>query len=128
MKLLLDTHTFIWWDSDPNKLSPKALSLCQDTANTLIISVASAWEMRIKAQLGKLKLTVPLADIIASQQQSSNVEVLSVSLPHVLALEQLPDYHKDPFDRILIAQAIVENAILISRDIVFEQYPVNVQW
>lgn len=128
MKLLLDTHTFIWWDSDPTRLSPKALSLCQNPSNTLLFSVASAWEMQIKAQLGKLTFTLPLADIIEGQQQSSNVEVLPVGLTHVLALEKLPEIHKDPFDRLLIAQAIVEDAVLVSQDTLFQQYPVNVQW
>jgi PIN domain nuclease of toxin-antitoxin system len=84
--------------------------------------------MQIKAQLGKLKLTLRLADIIASQQQTHNVEVLPVNLSHVLALENLPEHHKDPFDRILISQALVEGATLVSRDKVFEQYAVNVEW
>lgn len=128
MKLLLDTHTFIWWDSEPARLSSKALSLCQDSSNTLLFSVASAWEMQIKAQLGKLRFALPLVDIIAGQQQSSNIEVLPVSLTHVLALENLPAHHKDPFDRLLIAQAIVEDAILISQDTLFQQHPINVQW
>jgi PIN domain nuclease of toxin-antitoxin system len=69
MKLLLDTHTFIWWDSQPAKLSQKALALCQEPTNTLLLSVASIWEMQIKLQLGKLKLNLPLAEVIESQQQ-----------------------------------------------------------
>ena len=128
MKLLLDTHTFIWWDSNPGKLSRKALALCEDPANIVLLSVASAWEMQIKTQLGKLKLALPLAEIIASQQQAHNVEVLPVSLAHVLSLEELPAHHKDPSDRLLISQALVEGATLISHDAIFEQYPINVQW
>jgi len=128
MKLLLDTHAFIWWVSDPSKLSSRALALCQDPANSLLFSVASAWEMQIKVQLGKMELSQPLANIIADQQQSGNIELFPVILTHVLALENLPGHHKDPFDRLLIAQAIVENAVLVSRDEVFKQYPVNVQW
>ncbi|HEX8597719.1 MAG TPA: type II toxin-antitoxin system VapC family toxin [Chloroflexia bacterium] len=128
MRLLLDTHTFIWWDSEPVRLSSRALALCEDPSNTILLSVASVWEMQIKAQLGKLKLTLRLADIIASQQQTHNVEVLPVNLSHVLALENLPEHHKDPFDRILISQALVEGATLVSRDKVFEQYAVNVEW
>ena len=128
MKLLLDNHTFIWWDSNPDKLSPKALALCEDPANIVLLSVASAWEMQIKAQLGKLRLALPLAEIIASQQQAHNIEVLQVSLAHVLSLEELPAHHKDPFDRLLISQAMVEGAALISHDMIFEQYPIDVQW
>ncbi len=128
MKLLLDTHTFIWWDSEPAKLSPQALTLCQERTNSLLLSVASAWEMQIKLQLGKLKLTLPLAEIIESQQQRNNIEILPVLLPHVLALQSLPAHHKDPFDRLLIAQANVEEAILVSSDPVFVQYVVKVVW
>jgi PIN domain nuclease of toxin-antitoxin system len=128
MKLLLDTHTFIWWDSEPAKLSPQILTLCQERTNSLLLSVASVWEMQIKLQLGKLKLILPLADIIESQQQGNNIEILPVLLQHVLALQSLPAHHKDPFDRLLIAQANVEEAILVSSDPIFAQYVVNVVW
>lgn len=125
MKLLLDTHTFIWWDSEPNKLSPKVLALCQDQANIVLFSVASVWEIQIKLQLGKLKLNLPLAEVIENQQQINNIEVLPVTLSHVLALQSLPAHHKDPFDRLLIAQANVENAVIVSNDSVFAKYPVK---
>lgn len=128
MKLLLDTHTFIWWDSEPAKLSPQVLALCQDRTNSLLLSVASVWEMQIKLQLGKLKLDLPLAEIIESQQQRNNIEILPVLLTHVLALQSLPAHHKDPFDRLLIAQANVEEAALASSDPVFAKYAVNVLW
>lgn len=128
MKLLLDTHIFIWWDSEPAKLSPQVLALCQDRTNTVLLSVASVWEMQIKLQLGKLKLTLPLAEIIESQQQRNNIEILPVLLTHVLALQSLPAHHKDPFDRLLIAQANVEEAVLASSDPVFAKYAVNVLW
>jgi PIN domain nuclease of toxin-antitoxin system len=93
-----------------------------------MISVVSAWEMQIKVQLGKLSLTAPLGEIIAGQQKLNQLEVLPINLPHILALDGLPNHHKDPFDRLLIAQARIENAVLISRDTVFGQYPVNVEW
>jgi len=128
MRLLLDTHAFIWWDNDLAKLSTPARALCQDTSNTLLLSVASVWEMQIKIQLGKLQLPLPMSDMIAGQQSRNRLEVLPINLPHVLALENLPVHHKDPFDRLLIAPAIVENAVLVSRDDVFKHYPVNVQW
>jgi PIN domain nuclease of toxin-antitoxin system len=128
MKLLLDTHTFLWWDSEPSKLSSKVLALCQDRANTVLLSVVSVWEMQIKSQLGKLKLSVPLAEVVEIQRQINNIEVISITLAHVLALENLPTPHKDPFDRLLIAQANVEGAVLVSDDSIFEEYPVKVIW
>jgi PIN domain nuclease of toxin-antitoxin system len=128
MKLLLDTHAFIWWDSEPGKLSPQALLLCQDRENSLLLSVASIWEMQIKLQLGKLSLKLPLAVVIEGQRQTNGVEVLPVRLEHVLALEMLPPHHKDPFDRLLIAQAQIENAVLVSGDPVFTKYPIAAIW
>ena len=128
MKVLLDTHAFIWWDSAPEKLSPQARAACQDRANLLLFSVASAWEMQIKLQLDKLRLRLSLAEVIADQQQTNNIQVLPVALAHVLALQGLPAHHKDPFDRLLIAQANTEEAILVSHDPVFAHYPVEVLW
>jgi PIN domain nuclease of toxin-antitoxin system len=128
VKLLLDTHTFIWWDSEPAKLSSQVLALCQNRTNRLLLSVASVWEMQIKLQLGKLKLNLPLAEIIESQQQRNNIEVLSVALAHVLALQNLPLHHKDPFDCLLIAQANVEDVTLVSNDPMFTKYAVKVVW
>lgn len=90
MKLLLDTHAFIWWDNEPAKLSPRVLALCQDRANTVLLSVASVWEMQIKFQLGKLKLSLPLAEMIASQKRINNIRMLPIILAHVLALQDLP--------------------------------------
>ena len=94
MKLLLDTHAFIWWDSNPAKLSSNALALCQDQSNTLLLSVASIWEMQIKLQLGKLKLSLSLAEVIEGQQQLNNLDLLPVLLEHVLHLEGLPPITK----------------------------------
>ena len=127
MRLLLDTHTFIWWDSDPARLSAVALAALRDPTNTVWLSVVSIWEILIKAQLGKLSVRLPLPDIVA-QQQANGLRVLPVTLTHSLALEGLPSIHKDPFDRLLIAQAIVEGAELVSADHVFVQYPVRLLW
>ena len=128
MKVLLDTHAFIWWDSAPAKLSLRARAACQDRTNLLCFSVASAWEMQIKLQLGKLHLRLPLEELIAGQQQTNDLQVLPVALSHVLTLQSLPAHHKDPFDRLLIAQANAEEATLISHDPVFAHYPVKVLW
>jgi PIN domain nuclease of toxin-antitoxin system len=128
MKVLLDTHAFIWWDSAPDKLSPRARAVCQDRTNLLLLSVASAWEMQIKLQLDKLHLHLPLAEVIIGQQQTNDLQILPVNLNHVLALQGLPAHHKDPFDRLLLAQANAEEATLISHDPVFAHYPVMVLW
>jgi PIN domain nuclease of toxin-antitoxin system len=128
VKLLLDTHTFIWWDSNPAQLSPGALALCSDPANELVVSVTSLWEIQIKRQLGKLDLRLPLAEIVAHQQKTNGVAILPILQAHVLALDELPLHHRDPFDRLLIAQAKVERAGLVSVDPAFKAYPVEVLW
>lgn len=105
MKLLLDTHVFIWWDGDQTKLSAKVLAACQSPANILHLSLASVWEMQIKAQLGKLTLRLPLADILREQQERNGLQIEPTTLDDILALSNLPSLHRDPFDRMLIAQA-----------------------
>ncbi|MEI6443609.1 MAG: type II toxin-antitoxin system VapC family toxin [Nostocales cyanobacterium ELA583] len=127
MKLLLDTHTFIFWDSQPSKLSQRALELLTNKDNLRLLSVVSLWEIQIKQQLGKLTLNKTLEEIILIQQ-NNYIEILPVTVAHILALDSLPLYHKDPFDRLLIAQANRENAVLISCDSVFANYSVQVEW
>ncbi len=122
MKLLLDTHTFIWWNNEPDKLSPQVFKLLENSENIVLLSVVTPWEMQIKLQTGKLKLEIPLSEMINNQLQANNFELLSVTLPHVLGLQTLPTTHKDPFDRLLIAQANVEKATILSKDAVFTQY------
>ena len=128
MNLLLDTHTFIWWSLTPERLSQRVSSLLADPSNELILSVASVWEMQIKLQLGKLNLELPLRELIETQQQRNNLQLLPIQVTHVWALENLPIPHKDPFDRILIAQATVEQYPLLSIDAIFDAYPVNRVW
>ena len=130
MRVLLDTHTFIWWDADKKsgRLSPKAFDFLSDSSNTLVISLATIWEIQIKVQLGKLKLAAPLSEILRQQQQANGVELLPVNVVHILALEALPHHHRDPFDRILVAQAKIENMLLVSKDSVFAQYSIPVLW
>ena len=103
MRLLLDTHTLLWWATDRARLSPVALAVCEDASNVLLLSVVSVWEMQIKTQLGKLTLTIPLATLIDREVNTNGMTLLRVELEHVLALDTLPAYHKDPFDRLLIA-------------------------
>jgi PIN domain nuclease of toxin-antitoxin system len=127
MKLLLDTHTFIWWDSNASRLPPTTLTALRDPANSVVLSAVSVWEMIIKTHLNKLALRLPLSEIIA-EQQANGLSMLHVRLDHVLAIETLPSVHKDPFDRMLVAQANVEEARLVSGDKVFGQYPVPLLW
>ncbi len=127
MKGLVDTHAFIWWYSDPSRLSAAALAFFHDPSRIVLLSVVSVWEILIKFQLGKMTLKMPLRTILA-QQQANGVQILPVTLDHVLAVECLPPVHKDPFDRLLIAQANVERAVLVSADAIFARYPVNVLW
>ena len=125
MKLLLDTHIFIWWADQPERLSQAALSALEDEANELLLSVASVWEMQIKIQLGKLKLSLPLKELIKNQQDINALSVSPVTLTQVLALDALPSHHKDLFDRLLIAQSIEEDLTLVSADSQFSAYSVK---
>ena len=128
MKILLDTHAFIWLDFQPEKLTKKAIEVCQDTSNELYLSMASLWEMQIKAQLGKLKLKIPLEEMLALQQQENDLKVLNFSLAHIYQLQLLPFHHNDPFDRIIIAQSMLENMTLISVDEKLKAYNIAVLW
>lgn len=127
MKLLLDTHTFIWWDSSPDQLSNPAREALEDPTNEVFVSTISLWEMVIKNQLGKLTLHRPL-HVILADQVSQGLRTLPFDTPHVLQISNLPDHHKDPFDRALIAQAQVENAILVTKDSDMSAYQVSLLW
>jgi PIN domain nuclease of toxin-antitoxin system len=128
MKLLLDTHTFLWLDSSPEKLSQRALAACEDPTNQLYLSVVSAWEIQIKRQINRLRLDVPLEQMIRGQESANDLRILPVGLRHVYVLDELPLHHNDPFDRLLIAQAKAEQAWLVSGDNRFQPYPVDVIW
>lgn len=128
MKLLLDTHAFIWWSDEPEKLSEKVLESCQNDENSLILSIASIWEMQIKIQLGKMRLKHSLRYLIENQQNINNLQILPVTINHIYMLENLPMHHRDPFDRLLICQAMEERLVLVSKDSVFSGYPVSIYW
>jgi PIN domain nuclease of toxin-antitoxin system len=125
--VLLDTHTFIWLDGDPSRLSATATAILRDPLCTKLLSTVSVLEIVIKAGLGKLVLHKPMVDILKAQQANGLV-ILPVLLDHALAVATLPTPHKDPFDRVLVAQAVVEGADLLSKDPIFSQYPVRVIW
>lgn len=126
MRYLLDTQIFIWWDSEPERLPARLLELCEVSRNSLVLSVASLWEIQIKAQLGKLDLNRPLSTILIEQRRNNSLQVLPIEADHILALQELPLHHKDPFDRLIIAQARVENLVLLSVDGGLAQYPVTI--
>lgn len=128
MKLLLDTHTFLWWDSQPAKLSARALAACQDPNAELLFSAASALEIVIKTQIGKLKLPRPIEAVIADQRANAGLRLLPATVEHALAVQILPLHHRDPFDRLLIAQATVEGLSVVSADPAFSQYAITVIW
>jgi PIN domain nuclease of toxin-antitoxin system len=128
MKLLLDTHTFLWLASNPEKLSQTGLAACEDLTNELYLSVVSAWEIQIKRQVNRLQLGVPLDQMIQGQRAANGLRILPVKLQHIYILDELPLHHNDPFDRLLIAQAKAEHAWLVSGDSRFQPYPVDVLW
>ena len=124
---ILDTHTFVWWADNSPKLPPTAGTFIRDPANTLFLSVVSVWEIVIKHKLGKLPLSQPLGAFL-SRLPATGITVLPVQIDHALAVDRLPNPHRDPFDRLLAAQAIVEGAVLLTADKIFQQYPVTVVW
>jgi PIN domain nuclease of toxin-antitoxin system len=128
MELLLDTHALIWWDEKPARLGSKARAACLDSANELWLSVASVWEIQIKMMLGRLALRQPLKHLIEDQVKRNGMLILPLKFEHVLRLESLPERHKDPFDRLLVAQALEENCVLVSHDPLIAQYPVTTIW
>jgi PIN domain nuclease of toxin-antitoxin system len=125
MKLLLDTHAFIWWDREPDLIPPKTLELIQRA--DLLLSLVSLWEMQIKTQLGKLSLNLPLAEMVQHHQENG-IELLPITLAHILELDQLPQHHKDPFDRLLLAQSLVESVAIVSKDAIFQSYDSQIIW
>ncbi len=126
MKVLLDTHTFIWAITDERRLSPRARTLI--ASSELWWSVVSLWEAIQKAQVGKLSLPLPAGPMLTGELSSNHVRLLPVSLSHVLRVEELPLHHRDPFDRLLIAQSIEEGWPIVTADPWFARYPVDVIW
>ncbi len=127
MKLLLDTHAFLWFASGSKELSARARRAIENPAHIAYLSVASAWEMAIKLSLGKLTLGVPLDDLIERGVRTGIVE-LAVRRAHVLGVATLPWHHRDPFDRLLVSQALVEGLQLVSADVALDRYPVRRLW
>ena len=127
MKYLLDTQIFIWLDSNSSKLPDEVRDIITNRDNDLFLSLASIWEIQIKHQLGKLKLQIPLEDLVTSQQ-NNGVSLLGIQPQHIYMLSQLPMHHRDPFDRMIIAQSKFNALNVVSSDKRFRDYDVNVVW
>ncbi len=128
MRLLLDTSSFLWFVAGSNKLSRKARKLMEDFDNELALSVASLWEMAIKVSIGKLEMFKEFDEFIPEKLEENEIEILHVRLAHLSEMMKLPFHHRDPFDRLIIAQSISENLPVIACDGIFKKYPVEIRW
>ncbi len=128
MKLLLDTCTFLWLISDANELSPAARNLFQDPANQVFLSSVSAWEIAVKHDLDRLPLPYPAELFVPQQRNLHAIESLPLEEGAALMLAKLPDYHRDPFDRMLVCQANYHGMTLLTPDVQIARYPVRCIW
>jgi PIN domain nuclease of toxin-antitoxin system len=128
MTLLLDTHTFLWFCQGDASLSAAAKTLIEDAANRKMLSMASCWEIAIKAGLGKLTLGEPSATYLPAALSRTGFELLPITLAHATGVERLPQHHRDPFDRLLVAQATAEAIPIVSADVALDSYGVRRMW
>ncbi len=127
MDFLLDTHTYLWFVSGDNQLPLSVSTKIKNLNQPCCISIASFWEITIKQQIGKLNLDMPLEELFEFAVRNQ-IEVLDITLDHLLVLSSLDSFHNDPFDRLIIAQAISEDYTVLTIDGIFEKYPVKQQW
>jgi len=128
MRVLLDTHSFLWYIMDSDRLSEDAEQVISDGSNEVLLSVGSLWEIAIKNGLGKLDLPDAFDVFITEQLRINRIEVLHIALSHLAAYVRLPFHHRDPFDRLLIAQAQAEGLAIVSKDSRFQEYGVGLIW
>ncbi|MBI2431434.1 MAG: type II toxin-antitoxin system VapC family toxin [Candidatus Hydrogenedentes bacterium] len=128
MKLLLDTHSFIFYVDRPDALPSAARAAMEDSSNELFLSLVSPWEMQIKSTLGKLQLGKPAAELVQAELDRAAIQLLPITLHHIDALSRLPNHHRDPFDRLLVAQAIYEGLTIVSSDQAIARYGAPVLW
>ncbi|BAY39740.1 hypothetical protein NIES2111_41170 [Nostoc sp. NIES-2111] len=128
MSLMLDTHTFLWFIEGSLNLSDTAKNLIEDERNQKFLSVASLWEMSIKVSIGKLQLKMAFTELVKQQVYGNAIELLTIKPEHLDELAKLPFHHKDPFDRLIIAQSLVESLPIVTRDSVFKSYSVQILW
>jgi PIN domain nuclease of toxin-antitoxin system len=127
-RFLLDTHVFLWWIDDAPELTTTARQAIAYVGNDCFLSVAGCWEMAIKSSLGKLSLAKPVERFILEQLSANGFTLLNIDIRHLAKVEKMPFHHRDPFDRLLIAQALTEKLIIVSADRVFFDYGVKVLW
>ncbi len=108
MKLLLDTHAFLWLNDDVARLSETVKALCSSGEHEFYLSMATPWEIQIKTQLGKLTLAMPIEELVNKNQLENNIQILPIELSHISYLEKLPQHHKDPFDRIILHRQLLK--------------------
>jgi PIN domain nuclease of toxin-antitoxin system len=128
VRLIIDTQVLIWWTNDVSNISNRVQDIIFDLDNELWFSLASIWEMQIKISLGKLDLPRPLPDIITTQIQENQIKILPIELSHVYTIGQLPLHHRDPFDRLIIAQSMTEKMPIASIDKAFDAYSIERIW
>jgi PIN domain nuclease of toxin-antitoxin system len=128
MKLLLDTHTFLWFVTDSPRLSSTAKELIEDEYNEKCLSSASVWEIAIKYSIGKLSFELPFLTFIEQQMEQNSIDLLNVQISHIATVANLSLHHRDPFDRLIIAQAIVEYLPIVGVDKIFDLYSVQRLW
>ncbi|OFZ86844.1 MAG: twitching motility protein PilT [Betaproteobacteria bacterium RBG_16_64_18] len=128
MRVLIDTHAFLWWVEGDRPLAARARAALADQDNECLFSLASVWELAIKAGLGKLKLALPVRRYVVENVVANNFRLLEIRVPHLGRVESLPAHHGDPFDRLLIAQALEENLAVVTADPVFRKYGVKRIW
>jgi PIN domain nuclease of toxin-antitoxin system len=128
MRLLLDTHSLLWFLDGDKRLSERARIMIEDGQNDVLASIAGLWEAAIKHSLGKLDLGLPFEELIPDQLEANSIAVLGVEVPHIVRLIKLPLHHRDPFDRIMIAQSLVEDLPVIGMDTAFDLYGVKRLW
>lgn len=128
MRLLLDTHTLLWWAAGDAKLSRHARAAVADAANTVVVSAATGWEIATKHRLGRLPGAGPLLDGLLDYLADQDFHELAIGIRHAQRAGGLPDVHRDPFDRILVAQAQIENLVLVTNESVFDRYGVGRLW
>jgi len=128
MRYLLDTHSLIWFLAGDERLSLNARKIIENEENIIFISIASLWEISIKSSLGKLELIKPFEILFPQQLQENEIEIIGIKVEHLIVLSKLPFHHRDPFDRLIIAQAMVENVAIISKDSLFALYEVQLLW
>lgn len=128
VRLLLDTHSFLWFIEGSSLLSTNARSAIDDVTSEVFLSVASLWEIAIKVNIGKLSLHQPYATLIPQMLQLNRIQLLNISFAHTAAVASLPLHHRDPFDRMLVAQSLVEGMALVSVDTALDVYGVTRLW